>query len=164
MTTWKLAFGASISGFFGRRRFSLMPLLSAPTTGTFSRRGPQADFRVCRSVMRMNPRLFEPTMFVGVGVLALWAYVRLPRLRPGKIQLAIPHIVLSFGVLHLAPILVHVAVHSLSAPLSVIVAIGLITVPTLCYFLLSWVWLLACLRDFGPSTPRGGHPAPAGKS
>jgi hypothetical protein len=106
----------------------------------------------------MSPRLFEPVMLVGVALLALWVYVRVGR-RPTTLRGVVVNIALSTVGLHLAPILVHPTVRTLPPPLSVALAIGAITIPALCYVMLSWVWLLAHLRDPGGSAPRGGHPA-----
>jgi ABC-type spermidine/putrescine transport system permease subunit II len=109
----------------------------------------------------MTQRLFEPSMFLGVAVLAVWVYVRLPHLKPKTLRAAAVHVLLSIATFSIAPIPVRATVHTLPLPLSVIVAIGAITIPALCYVLLSWVWFIARVIDAGTSTPRGGHPASA---
>jgi hypothetical protein len=107
----------------------------------------------------MTPRLFEPLMFLGVATLAMWVHVRLPRLKPGTLRTAAVHVIVSIAGFALAPILVRATLHALPVPLAVVIAIAAITIPTLCYVLLSWVWFIARVIDTGTSTPRGGHPA-----
>jgi ABC-type uncharacterized transport system permease subunit len=106
----------------------------------------------------MTPRLFEPLMFLGVGMLALWVHVRLPRLKPGTLRTAAVHVIVSFAGFALAPILVRATLHALPLHLAVVIAIAAITIPTLCYVLLSWLWFIVRMIDAGTSTPRGGHP------
>src|SRR5439155_26641100 len=105
----------------------------------------------------MTQRLFEPAMFLGVAVLAVWIHVRLPHLKPKTLRTAAVHVMLSMVSFSMAPIPVRATVHALPLPLSVVVAIGAITIPALCYVLLSWVWFIARVIDTGTSTPRGGH-------
>jgi len=85
--------------------------------------------------------MLEPAMLIGLGLVAVWAYVNHPRLRPGSLMRAVVHVILSFAGFALLPILLRVLI------------------PVLTYVLLSWVWLIArILHDMG-GTPRGGHPA-----
>jgi hypothetical protein len=107
----------------------------------------------------MTLRLFEPAMFLGVGALAVWVHARLPRLKPKTLRVAAVHVLLSIVSFSIAPIPVRAAVHALPIPLSIVVAIGAITIPALCYVLLSWVWFIARVIDTGASRPSGGHPA-----
>ena len=41
--------------------------------------------------------MLEPAMFVGLGLVAVWTYVRYPRLRPRSLVLAALHVAVSFG-------------------------------------------------------------------
>jgi uncharacterized BrkB/YihY/UPF0761 family membrane protein len=109
----------------------------------------------------MTPRLFEPSMFLGVAVLAVWVHVRLPDIKPKTLRSAAVHVLLSIVSFSLAPIPVRATLHALPLPLSIVVAIGAITIPALCYVLLSWVWFIARVIDAGASRPSGGHPASA---
>jgi len=109
--------------------------------------------------------MLEPAMFVGLGLVAVWAYVRYPRLRPASLARAAVHVALSFLGFALIPtalgfMLPLVEVHALQ----VAVVLALL-ISTLTYVLLSWVWLLArILHDLLGGTPRGGHPAASGRS
>jgi hypothetical protein len=109
----------------------------------------------------MSSQLFVPSMLLGGGVLALWAYVRLPRARPRSLKGTVGHLVLAFVLFTLAPALVHAGMVALPRPLSVVVVVGAVTAPVLSYALLSWVWLLAYILKAGTSGPRGGHPVTA---
>lgn len=103
--------------------------------------------------------MFEPAMFLGLGVVAVWAYVRYPRLRPGSLMRAVAHVAVSFVGFWLLPL-------ALSLLMPVVQAHGLrvgvvlvLLFATLTYVLLSWVWLTACIADALAGGPRGGHPA-----
>jgi hypothetical protein len=101
---------------------------------------------------------FTPAMFVGVGLLAVWVHLRFPRLEPGSLRRASVHTAIAIGIFHFVPISLHQLVVHLPMPLSVVLAVSVLLVPTFCYVLLSWLWLLARLRDHMGSSPRGGHP------
>jgi ABC-type uncharacterized transport system permease subunit len=47
--------------------------------------------------------MLEPAMFLGLGAVAVWTYVRFPRLRPGSLLRAAMHVVLSFGAFATLP-------------------------------------------------------------
>jgi ABC-type branched-subunit amino acid transport system permease subunit len=104
-------------------------------------------------------QMFETSMFIGLGVVAVWTYVRFPRLRPGSLVWAVLHVLVSLGVFVLLPTLL-----GLMLPLvdshrqEVYLAIALL-IPALTYLLLSWVWLFARVLHDLDRTPRGGHPA-----
>jgi hypothetical protein len=100
-------------------------------------------------------------MLIGVGVLAVWMHVRFPKLAPRSIRWAIVHVGASVLLFNFVPLVVHLAVTSLPQPLSVVVAIAGVTVPTFCYVLMSVIWLLIRMHGEIGSTPRGGHPARA---
>jgi hypothetical protein len=103
--------------------------------------------------------MVEPAMFLGLGAVAFWLYVRFPRLRPRSILRAAVHVAASFLVFALLP-----AALSRMLPLlpwyalrpDVVLAL---LVPTLTYVLLSWIWLISrVLHDLFGGTPRGGRP------
>jgi hypothetical protein len=104
--------------------------------------------------------MLEPAMFLGLGAVAVWTYLRFPGLRPGSLARAVLHVAVSFGAFALLPatlavLLPHVPSHALRPCLVLALLISLLT-----YVLLSWVWLIArILRDLLGGTPRGGHPA-----
>jgi hypothetical protein len=102
--------------------------------------------------------MLEPAMFLGLGAVAVWTYLRLPSLRPGSLMRAVLHVVLSFGAFALLPVtlslLLPVAPHA-PGPYLVLALL----IPALTYLLLSWVWLLARILHELSGGPRGGHPA-----
>lgn len=103
--------------------------------------------------------MLEPAMFLGLGAVAVWVYVRYPRLRPSSILLIVVHVVGSFGVFALLPTLLGFLLGLLPLHAVQPYVVLLLLILTLTYVLLSWVWLIArILRDLG-GTPRGGHPA-----
>ena len=102
--------------------------------------------------------MLELAMFLGLGAVALWTYVRFPRLRPGSIVRAALHVAVSFLVFALVPNML-----GLLLPLAPSVAdrnyLALaLLIPILTYLLLSWVWLIARILHELNKTPRGGHP------
>jgi hypothetical protein len=104
-------------------------------------------------------RFLEPATFIGLGAVAIWVYVRYPRLRPTTIVRAIVHVGVSFGLFSLVPYGLALCFRTLPAPLSLLVFVSGMLIPTLGYVLLSWLWLIARLHDLG-APPRGGHPVP----
>jgi hypothetical protein len=102
--------------------------------------------------------MLELEMLIGVGAVALWTYLRFPRLRPRSLFVAALHLVVSF-----------LAFATLPATLGALLQIGpspeqarflalALLISTFTYLLLAWIWFLArILRDL-PSGPRGGHP------
>lgn len=105
--------------------------------------------------------MLEPAMFLGLGVVAVWVYVRYPRLRPGSILLTVAHVIGSFAVFALLPTALGLLLRLLPSHAVQPYVVLLLLILTLTYVLLSWVWLIArILRDLG-GTPRGGHPASA---
>jgi hypothetical protein len=103
--------------------------------------------------------MLEPAMFVGLGLVAVWAYVRYPGLRPVSLVRAAVHVAISFGAFMLLPTVLDFLLPALpSRPLQPYVVLALL-IPGLTYVLLSWVWLIArILHDLFGGTPRGGHP------
>jgi uncharacterized membrane protein YfcA len=112
---------------------------------------------VCRSQQKMSAtHLFVSAMFVGVGALAVWVHMRFPRLQAKTLLRAFVHIGLALAALQIVSVLVGASLHSLPRPYVAVTVVVLMTILALCYVLLSWIWLLVCLRDRG--LPRGGHP------
>ena len=103
--------------------------------------------------------MLEPAMFVGLGLVALWAHVRYPRLRPGSLASAVVHVAASFAGFALLPVTLGLVLPLLTSyGLRIAVVLALL-MTTLTYLLLSWVWLIArILHELG-GKPRGGHPA-----
>lgn len=102
--------------------------------------------------------MLEPATFLGLGVVAVWTYLRYPSLRPGSLVRAVVHVAVSFLAFALLPTVLDVLLPVLSPQLRLYLAVTLL-LPTLGYVLLSWVWLLARLiHDLSGGTPRGGTP------
>jgi hypothetical protein len=102
--------------------------------------------------------MFEPATFVGLAAVAVWTYVRYPRLRPISLVRAIVHVALSFVGFTLLPLTLRLVLPMLQAPvLRAAAALALLFV-LLTYVLLSWVWLIARIIDLLGGTPCGGHP------
>jgi uncharacterized membrane protein len=108
----------------------------------------------------MSNGVFLIVMLAAVGLLAMWVYARFPKAQPTTLTRALLHVLVSVGLFHLAPPLIRSVVRTMPAPQSIVVGLIGVTVPSLCYVLLSWIWFLAKLRDQG-SSPRGGHPVSA---
>ena len=104
--------------------------------------------------------MLEAAMLIGLGLVAVWAYVRYPRLRPGSLVRAVVHVLVSFAAFALLPAALSLLLPLLSShELAPFVVLSLL-IPSLTYVLLSWVWLLArILHDLLGGTPRGGLPA-----
>jgi hypothetical protein len=100
----------------------------------------------------------EAAFFIGLGIVAVWLYLRYPRLHPGSMMGAIAHVGVSLLAFSLAPYGLALCHRMLPAPLSVVAFIVGVLIPTLGYVLLSWVWLMAKIHDLGSPKPRGGHP------
>jgi Na+(H+)/acetate symporter ActP len=105
--------------------------------------------------------MLEPAMFIGLGLVAAWAYLRYPRLRPASLLRAVAHVAASFIGFALLPAVLNAflpLVHAHALRMSVILALLL---STLTYLLLSWVWLIARILQDLLRGPRGGHPVSA---
>jgi hypothetical protein len=104
--------------------------------------------------------MLEPAMFTGLAVVAVWAHVRFPSLRPGSLLRAIVHVAISFGVFAALPVAIGFLLPLTPSPTLARYVVLALLIPTLTYVLLTWVWLLArILHDLSGGTPRGGHPA-----
>jgi hypothetical protein len=101
-------------------------------------------------------------MFIGLGLVAVWAYVRYPRLRPRSLVRAAVHVALSFAGFALLPTTLSLVLPIVpSHELAPYVVLALL-IPSLTYLLLSWLWLIArVLHELFDGTPRGGHPVSA---
>ena len=105
--------------------------------------------------------MLEPAMLIGLGLVAFWAYVNYPHLRPGSLMRAVVHVIVSFAGFALLPLLLSFVRPLLPSPTPLPYIVLTLLIPVLTYVLLSWVWLIArILHDIG-STPRGGHPVSA---
>ena len=104
-------------------------------------------------------RVLEPATFLGLGAVAIWLYLRYPRLRPTTIVLAIVHVAVSFFLFSLVPSGLALCFRAVPAPFSLLLFVTCMLIPTLGYVLVSWLWLIARLHDLG-RPPRGGHPVP----
>jgi hypothetical protein len=98
-----------------------------------------------------------PAFFLGLGAVAVWIYLRCPRLRPQSLTRAIVHVAISFGLFSLVPYTIGPCARNLPPSVALLVVIGGLVVPTLGYVVLSWIWLIAKIHDIGNSLPRGGH-------
>ena len=99
-------------------------------------------------------------MFTGLAVVAVWAHVRFPRLRPGSLLRAIVHVGISFAVFAILPAALSFLLPLTPSPTLARCVVLAVVIPTLTYVFLTWVWLLArVLHDLFGGTPRGGHPA-----
>ena len=105
--------------------------------------------------------ILEPATLVGLGVVAVWLWVRYPRLRPSSLTRAMAHVALSFGLFALLPYLISPSLNTLGKAFGALLFIVLLLVPTLTYVLFSWLGLMAKLHDLADSKPSGGHRVPA---
>jgi hypothetical protein len=105
-------------------------------------------------------KILEPATFAGLGVVALWLYLRFPRLRPQTIKRAMAHVAVSFALFALLPYLVDVFTASLPKVVAIFVFFAFLLLPVLTYVLFSWIGLIAKIHDLADSTPRGGHRVP----
>ena len=105
--------------------------------------------------------MLEPAMFIGLGLVAVWAYVNYPRLRPGSLMSAVVHVIVSYAGFALLPALLSVLLPLIPSRTAQPYVVLLLLILLLTYVLLSWVWLIArILHDIG-GNPRGGHPVSA---
>jgi len=99
-----------------------------------------------------------PAMLIGLGAVAVWAYVNYPRLRPGSLMRAILHVAISFAGFALLPMALTALLPRLPSHSSAPYVVLTLLIPVMTYLLLSWVWLIArIVQDIG-GNPRGGHP------
>ena len=97
-------------------------------------------------------------MFIGLGAVAVWAYVNYPRLRPGSLITAVLHVIVAYAAFASLPALLSVLLPLLPSRAAQPYVVLTLLIGVLTYVLLSWVWLIArILQEIG-GTPRGGHP------
>lgn len=103
--------------------------------------------------------MLQPAMFVGLGLVAIWAYCRFPRRRPGSLVRAVVQVAISFTGFALVPLTLGFVLPLMpSQDLRPVLVLALL-IPTLTYVLLTWVWLLARILHDLSGGPSGGHPA-----
>jgi hypothetical protein len=103
--------------------------------------------------------MLEPAMFIGLGVVAVWAYFRFPSMRPASLVTAAVHVAVSFAAFALLPAALSVLLPLLPVRGSQPYVVLTLLIPVLTYLLVSWVWLIArILHDLFGGNPRGGHP------
>jgi hypothetical protein len=105
--------------------------------------------------------ILEPATLLAHGLVAVWVWVRYPRLRPSSLMRAMVHVALSFCLFALLPYLISPSLNALGKPLGSFLFVVLLLVPTLTYVLFSWLGLMAKLHDLADSKPSGGHRVPA---
>jgi hypothetical protein len=96
-------------------------------------------------------------LLAGGAALAIWSFTHFATRRPSDFKLAAAHVVVAYCVMHTARPAIRLLAAHIPQPFALILSIAVITVPAITYLLLSWLWLLACVRDVLPR-PRGGHP------
>ena len=102
--------------------------------------------------------MLEPAMFIGLGAVAVWLYVKYPRLRPRSLLRAIAHVAVSFAAFALLPTALSLLLPLLPVRSALPYFVLALLIPIFTYLLLSWVWLIArILQDIG-GNPGGGHP------
>ena len=102
--------------------------------------------------------MLEPAMFIGLGAVAFWFYLRYPRLRPGSLVLATVHVAVSFVAFALLPSALGLLLPIVHSPAQKVYVVLALLIPALTYLLLSWVWLIARILHGLFGGPRGGHP------
>jgi hypothetical protein len=107
--------------------------------------------------------MLEPSMLAGLGAVAVWTYVRFPRLRPGSLLSAAVHVAVSFCVFLMLPMFLGALLPLASREDTPYIVLALL-IPVLTYVLLSWVWLLARILQDLFGGPRGGHPVATNRS
>lgn len=100
--------------------------------------------------------LLLPCLLAGAGLLAAWVHLRFPRLRPRRLASAIAHVIVSLLGIAFAPVVLWVSLTTFAPPFSVMLGVGAMVVPVLCYVFVSWIWLIARVVELGSGGPRGG--------
>jgi hypothetical protein len=103
--------------------------------------------------------MLEPAMFIGLGLVAAWAHLRFPRLRPSSLLRAILRVAVSFAAFASLPAGLGLLLPLAPSPAQARYIVLALLFPTLTYVLLTWIWLLArILQELSGGAPRGGHP------
>ena len=103
--------------------------------------------------------MLQPAMYIGLGLVAFWCYLRYPALRPRSLVLATVHVAISFGAFALLPLVLGLLLPITASRGQAAYVVLVLLIPTLTYILLSWIWLLARILHDLSGGPRGGHPA-----
>ena len=108
----------------------------------------------------MTGTMFQSASYVGLGLVALWLYVRFPGGRPQSLNRAIARVVLAFSLFMALPFAMALFRAFFHGPKAGVAFVLVVAMPLLCGVMLSFIWLLArVLHDYGPDLPNGGHPA-----
>jgi hypothetical protein len=88
------------------------------------------------------------TMSLGSAAVALWIFVRFPRLAPARAGLKMAHLVAALAVAQfIAPPAMTFVIHGSEAVGPSLLALFLIFVPSQLWAYLSGIWVLALLRN-----------------
>lgn len=96
-------------------------------------------------------------MFLGLGLVAVWAHVRYPKLRPNSLGWAAAQVCISSLAFVLLPATLHLVLPFLQSDALRFTVLLALLMAGLTYVLLSWVWLIAYILRAGMSGPSGGH-------
>jgi hypothetical protein len=84
----------------------------------------------------------------GSALLALWVFVRYPRLAPARPAVRMAHIVAALAVAqYVAPEAMKLVIHGSTALAPSLLALFFVFVPSQLYAYLSGIWVLALLRN-----------------
>jgi hypothetical protein len=87
-------------------------------------------------------------MSLGSAAVALWAFVRFPRLAPARGGFRMAHLVAALAVAQfVAPWAMKLLIHGSNAVAPSLLALFVIFVPSQLYAYLSGIWVLALLRN-----------------
>jgi hypothetical protein len=88
------------------------------------------------------------TISIGSALIALWVFVRHPRLAPARPGVRMAHLVVALAVAQfVAPAAMTLVIHGSDALAPSLVALFVIFVPSQLYAFLSGIWVLALLRN-----------------
>ena len=94
----------------------------------------------------MTPHIFGPLLLSGAAVLALWIYVRWPRLTPSKLVNVLVHVCAATA----AAVLCRGVVPLVAGPGTIpaaFAAVFVVALPVLVYVLLTALWTMTALRS-----------------
>jgi hypothetical protein len=87
-------------------------------------------------------------MSVGSAAIALWAFVRFPRLEPARAGLKMAHLIAALAVAQfVAPPAMSFLIHGSNALWPSLLALFLVFIPSQLWAYLSGIWVLALLRN-----------------
>jgi len=106
--------------------------------------------------------VLQPVLYVGLGAVAFWVHLCLPKLRPESVSRTMLEIGTSFATVMALPLLLAISLGFVGGRGGVLAFLLVATMPALCRLLLRRFWLLGrIVGDASGGTPRGGHPATA---